>query len=97
MTKAEKKEIKKRFKLANAAGLSMYEFNTSVVQSEDNTFRAGVRSGMTPYGDMVSLQIMFEKEPGIWNYSHMTPANARVLAYHLKRMADILEKKVDTF
>ncbi len=92
MTKTEKKEAKKRAKLAKAAGMTIYDFNIGVVLSEDNTFRTGIRSGMIPYGDMIAIQIMFESESGLWHNSHITPTNARVLAHHLNRMADVVER-----
>jgi hypothetical protein len=88
----EPPKVETRAELLKRANMDSFAANTGIVRSTDNNFRLGVKSGMHPYGDCVSIQVMFEKNPGLWYYSHFSPARARVIANSLIAQAEYLER-----
>ena len=81
-----------RAELLARAGLDYYLGNTGIILSTDGNFRVGVKSAIdNRYGDCVSIEVMFENEPGLWHCSHFSPARARLIANALNARADYLE------
>lgn len=90
-------------KLLKRASMDIYAFNTGVVRGTDQKASLIVDSGVDGhYGDCVGVGMRVGDSP-FWTYTHVSPARARLLAMHLLRHADRLEKSdpgmecIDTF
>jgi len=82
--------------LLKRASMSIFSFNTGVVRPMDEGFRIGVSSAHNPvYGDCVGVSIHQERNnpQHLWQITHISPARARILAQHLLRVADYVERQ----
>jgi hypothetical protein len=79
--------------LLTKAGMNRFQGVTGVVLSDDNNFRIGISSGMSPWGDHIMISFAAEGQPTPyrWNFSHFSPAKARVIAQHLLEYAERME------
>lgn len=80
-------------KLIERAGMDIYQNNTGVVRSTDDSFAVMVTTAFEPsHGDCVSIGIKWpDSDPGVWKVAHFSPARARLIADHLLRHAKRLE------
>jgi hypothetical protein len=78
--------------LLKRAAINIYDFNTSVNLSIDDTFRIAVKTGHGEFGDCVEIQIMHEKNPGPWYCANFSPARAKIIALQILARVEHLEK-----
>lgn len=84
--------------LLKRAAMTIYSYNTGVVHPMDGNFRIAVSSAFDhTYGDCVAVSIHHEKNnpERFWQYTHLSPARARILALHLLRHADYIENPLN--
>jgi hypothetical protein len=88
----------RRDALLARAKMNIFQWNTRVVRSTDDSFRVQVGGAYeNHWGDCVSIGVRHPKDPpGEWRVAHFSPARARLIAEHLTMMADHLEKEEPT-
>ncbi len=82
--------------LLKRAAMSIFSYNTGVVHPMDGNFRIGVGTALDhTYGDCVAVSVHQERNnpDRLWQFTHLSPARARVLALHLLRFADYIENR----
>jgi hypothetical protein len=92
---------KKLKELLARAGMSIFDYNTSIVLGTDHKGRVGTSVAFDhQWGDCVAITYNIEGGRE-WFVTHVSPAKARLLAMKLIERADYLEKrdglnKIDT-